>query len=111
MTIQGIGQVDEALNLNPRGRLCGSPSYSERPPPSRRASCPAAQLLSNKYSESRVAFGVTANGGLVEVLKSGPQAKTDTWTIIITTPKGVSCLVAAGEGWRDMEQVAADPET
>ena len=69
------------------------------------------QLLSNKYSESRVAFGVTANGGLVEVLKSGPQAKTDTWTIIITTPKGVSCLVAAGEGWRDMEQVAADPET
>lgn len=68
-------------------------------------------LLSSKYSEARVAFGVTNNGGLVEVLKSGPDAKSDTWTIIITTSKGVSCLVAAGEGWRDMEQVAQDPQT
>ena len=68
------------------------------------------KLLSNKYSESQVAYGVTNNGGLVEVLKSGPAAKTDTWTIIITTPQGVSCLVAAGEGWRDMEQIAKEPE-
>lgn len=69
------------------------------------------KLLSNKYSESRVAFGVTNNGGLVEVLKSGHEAKADTWTIIITSPQGVSCLVAAGEGWREMEQLALDPET
>ena len=69
------------------------------------------ELLSNKYSESRVAVGVTNNGGLVEVLKSGQEAKSDTWTIIITSPQGVSCLVAAGEGWRDMEQLALDPET
>ena len=68
------------------------------------------KLLSNKYAESQVAFGVTNNGGLVEVLKSGPGAKSDTWTIIITTPQGVSCLVAAGEGWRDMEQIAQEPE-
>ncbi len=70
------------------------------------------KLLSTKYSESRVAFGVTTNGGLVEVLKSGQEAKADTWTIIITSPQGVSCLVAAGEGWREMEeQLALDPET
>ena len=68
------------------------------------------KLLSNKYSESPVAFGVTNNGGLVEVLKSTPSAKDDTWTIIITTPQGVSCLVAAGEGWRGIEQMALDPE-
>ena len=68
-------------------------------------------LLSNKYSESRVAFGVTNNGGLVEVLKSTSNAKADTWTIIITTPQGVSCLIAAGEGWRPTEQLALDPET
>lgn len=68
-------------------------------------------LLANKYSEGRVAFGVTNNGGLVEVLKTGPDAKKDTWTIIITTSKGVSCLVAAGEGWREVELVAEDPQT
>lgn len=68
-------------------------------------------LLSSKYSESPVAFGVTNNGGLVEVLKSTSAAKEDTWTIIVTTPKGVSCLVAAGEGWKPIDQIAVDPET
>ena len=64
-------------------------------------------LLAQKYKESPVASGVTNNGGLVEVLT---DAKGGTWTIIVTTPQGVSCLVAAGEGWRKMEQIAADPE-
>lgn len=64
-------------------------------------------LLAQKYKESPVAAGVTNNGGLVEVLTDG---KGGTWTIIVTTPQGVSCLVAAGEGWRPMEQLALDPE-
>ncbi len=64
-------------------------------------------LLAQKYKEAPVASGVTNNGGLVEVLT---DAKGGTWTIIVTTPQGVSCLVAAGEGWRKMEQIALDPE-
>lgn len=65
-------------------------------------------LLAQKYKEAPVAAGVTNNGGLVEVLTDG---KGGTWTIIVTTPEGVSCLVAAGEGWRhNMEQLALDPE-
>ncbi len=64
-------------------------------------------LLSDKYKEAPVALGVTNNGGLVEVLSSG---KGDTWSIIVTTPQGMSCLVAAGEGWRVKEQLALDPE-
>jgi hypothetical protein len=50
---------------------------------------------------------VTNSGGLVEVLSDG---KGGTWTIIVTTPQGMSCLVAAGEGWRNMEQIALKPE-
>jgi len=65
------------------------------------------ELLAQKYKEAPVASGVTNNGGLVEVLSN---AKGGTWTIIVTTPQGVSCLVAAGEGWRIMEQIALDPE-
>jgi hypothetical protein len=65
------------------------------------------QLLAKKYKESPIAAGVTNTGGLVEVLSDG---KGGTWTIIVTTPQGVSCLVAAGEGWRTMEQVAVEPE-
>ncbi len=65
------------------------------------------KLLAKKYKETPIAAGVTNTGGLVEVLAA---AKGGTWTIIVTTPQGVSCLVAAGEGWRNMEQVALDPE-
>jgi hypothetical protein len=44
----------------------------------------------------------------VEVLSTGDG---ETWSIIITSPKGMSCLVAAGEGWRMFEgQLALEPE-
>lgn len=65
------------------------------------------ELLAKKYKETPIAAGVTTTGGLVEVLSDGHGG---TWTIIVTSPKGVSCLVAAGEGWRTMEQMALDPE-
>ncbi len=63
--------------------------------------------LSKKYSEAPVAIGVANNGGLVEVLATGDG---NTWSIIITSPQGMSCLVAAGEGCRLIEQIAMDPE-
>jgi hypothetical protein len=65
------------------------------------------ELLAQKYSEAPVAIGVANNGGLVEVLSTGDG---NTWSIIITSPQGMSCLVAAGEGWRIIEQLAMDPE-
>ncbi len=64
-------------------------------------------LLAKKYKEAPIAAGVTNSGGLVEVLSDG---KGGTWTIIVTTPQGMSCLVAAGEGWRNMELIALEPE-
>ena len=64
--------------------------------------------LASAYREAPVAAGVTAGGELVEVL-ARPDGRT--WTIIITTPKGLSCLVAAGEGWRAVDRVPVDPET
>ena len=56
------------------------------------------ELLGKKYQETVSALGVSNTGGLVEVLH---DPKDGSWTIIITTPGGMSCLVAAGEGWRD----------
>jgi hypothetical protein len=70
--------------------------------------CNVLDLLSEKYSEAPIAVGVANNGGLVEVLSTGDG---ETWSIIITSPKGMSCLVAAGEGWRMFEgQLALEPE-
>lgn len=67
------------------------------------------ESLAKKYKETTTAAGVTNTGGLVEVLVN---PKSSTWTIIVTTPQGMSCLVAAGEGWRNMEQklINTDPE-
>ena len=53
--------------------------------------------LAQKYQELPVAVGVTDRGGLVEVLSTGDGK---TWTIIISSPDGEACMVAAGEGWR-----------
>jgi hypothetical protein len=63
--------------------------------------------LAQKYKEAPIALGVTHNGGLVEVLTTGNGT---TWSIIVTTPQGMSCLVAAGEGWKAMQQASMDPE-
>ena len=66
-------------------------------------------MLGEKYHEVPVAIGVANNGGLIEVLTAKDGV---TFSILITSPKGMSCLVAAGEGWRDMkvEWVSPDPE-
>jgi len=61
------------------------------------------ELLGKKYGETPSAIGVTNTGGLVEVLH---DPKDGSWTIIMTTPQGMSCLVAAGEGWRYLIELA-----
>lgn len=64
--------------------------------------------LATKFKEAPVAIGLANNGGLLEVLTAGDGA---TWTIIITMPNGVSCLVAAGEDWQNHKRVALeDPQ-
>ena len=57
--------------------------------------------LAKKYGEAPVAIGLGNTGGLVEVLTSDGGS---TWTIIITSPYGEACMVAAGEGWRELER-------
>lgn len=66
--------------------------------------------LAKKYGEVPVAVGVTNKGGLVEVLTTGGGT---TWSIIVSTPDGTSCLVAAGEAWRTRkyDSVQAAPNT
>ena len=61
--------------------------------------------LEQKYGEVPVAIGV-ADGRLVELLTAKDGM---TWTIILTSPKGVSCLIASGEGWRPLVPVSTDP--
>jgi len=61
--------------------------------------------LEEKYGEVPVAIGV-ANGALIELLTAKDGI---TWTIILTSPKGMSCLIASGEGWRPLAPAPTGP--
>lgn len=60
------------------------------------------ERLAERYGEQRVAWGMSSAKTMVEVIATKDGA---TWTIIVTDPGGMSCLVAAGEGWRNMDPV------
>ena len=57
--------------------------------------------LSANYREAPVAMGLTANGGLLEVV----AAKNGSWTIIVTMPNGMSCGVASGMSWESTARI------
>lgn len=86
------------------GALLASPAAAQQLQCSQRAVVLTA--LSDKYAEKPVAMGLASNGGVLEVLSDGEGS---TWTIIVTMPNGVSCMVAAGENWELVQQKALGP--
>jgi hypothetical protein len=65
-----------------------------------------AKQLSSKYDEAPVAFGLQSNGNLLQVYSS---TEKDTWTVVSTTPNGMSCIVAAGKRWESLPYISKDP--
>lgn len=54
---------------------------------------PSVQMLQNDYGESPVARGLSQGGAVFEVF-ANPE--TGSWTITVTRPDGILCLVASG---------------
>lgn len=79
--------------------LAASPAAAQQPACTERSS--VLNHLSSRYSETPVAMGVANNGGMIEILssKSGKS-----WTIILTMPNGMTCMIAAGENWEALPQ-------
>ncbi len=62
--------------------------------------------LSVNYAENTVGLGIVNNGSVLEILVS----KNGTWTILVTKPNGISCVVATGEAWEKIPgKLALDP--
>ncbi len=57
-----------------------------------------AEKLKQSYDEQLTGAGLSHNGGMIEVYSS-PDG---TWTIVLTRPDGISCLMASGELWESM---------
>ncbi|MBT4688843.1 MAG: hypothetical protein HOB72_12185 [Rhodospirillaceae bacterium] len=63
--------------------------------------------LGKNHKEAPTAMGVTASGRVLEVLTSSDG----TWTILMTHPNGITCMVTAGQAWENIERVAMGPIT
>ncbi len=63
--------------------------------------------FAHRYAENPVAMGLASSGGVVEVLAS----EGGSWTLLVTMPNGVSCVVAAGENWEALPSALAGAAT
>lgn len=54
--------------------------------------------LVEKYGELQRGAGMVSNDRLLELWRS---EKTGSWTILMTRPDGLTCIMAAGNYWRD----------
>lgn len=57
--------------------------------------------LAEGYGESRQSMGLGANSAVIEVFAS---SETGTWTITVTTPNGLTCLVASGQSFEALAE-------
>ena len=61
----------------------------------------AGDKLRAEFGEKVLGRGVSSDGTLVEIFLSS----RGTFTVIKTTPKGMSCVVDFGEGWQTLNQL------
>ena len=59
------------------------------------------ERLATKYGESRQSIGMAPKGRVVEVFAS---LETGTWTITVTMPNGITCLVASGQSFENLSE-------
>ena len=57
--------------------------------------------LAEGYGEVRQSVGIGSNNAVVEVFAS---AETGSWTITVTAPGGMTCLVAAGQEFEELAE-------
>ncbi len=59
------------------------------------------ERLAEGYGETRQSMGLGANNAVVEVFAS---EETGSWTITITRPGGLTCLVASGQAFEEVAE-------
>ena len=57
--------------------------------------------LAEGYGETRQSMGIGSNNSVVEIFAS---SETGTWTITVTSPNGLTCLVASGQAFEELAE-------
>ena len=61
--------------------------------------------LDSQYKESPRAIGLVSKEAVLEIFVS----ETGTWTVVVTDPAGVSCVLAAGQSWEEIPLASNAP--
>ncbi|KIC16410.1 hypothetical protein [Leisingera sp. ANG-DT] len=64
--------------------------------------------LAEKYGESRQSIGMGQQGMVMETFAS---ADTGSWTITVTTPNGLTCLVASGQSYEVLAEALPNTDS
>jgi len=67
------------------------------------------EILGGKYGETRVGIGLASNASVMELYAS---SETGSWTVTMTTPDGMTCLMVSGQGFEALAekmQAMGDP--
>lgn len=59
--------------------------------------------LDTRYHERAQAIGLISKRGVLEVYAS----QKGTWTVFVTNPNGISCVVASGEAFEQMPKAGS----
>lgn len=87
LTVIAVG-VASTYSAEAAGRVCGERTKM-------------TQFLQKRYKEMPRAMGVASSGkSLMEIYTS----EKGSWTVLMTTAKGVTCIMGAGHSWEDREQ-------
>ena len=83
----------------------GSPAAAQQPAGACGPHTAVIKALGDKFHETQSATALTSAGTLLEVLTASDGS---TWTIIVSRPDGLSCVVAAGQNWQEKSNQAAN---
>jgi hypothetical protein len=61
--------------------------------------------LSKQFKEEPRALGLVGSAGVLEIYVSSHGS----WTLLITSPGGTACIMAAGESWEELPKLASGP--
>jgi len=64
------------------------------------------------YEEARRAVGLSGSGGstATAIVEVWGNEETGTWTITVTTPNGLTCLVASGSNFQTLDEEITSPK-
>lgn len=64
--------------------------------------------LENKYQEKPIGIGLIDESQIIEVFA---QRDGTTWSVVVTTAKGQSCILAAGQNWMQARSPLSGPSS